>query len=103
MSKPTITMDQLLNLYLETKDKLGSDINPELEVKFGTRGIKSITKIDFDNVIQQLLSNNFKLDEDSQYYLRATTTNKTRIEIIGLDSIREYCKTNNALLIFDID
>ena len=95
MSKPTITMEQLLNIYLETRQKVSniSNVhnNPEFEIKFGTKGIKSITKIDFDNVIQQLLSNNFKLEEDSQYYLRITV-DKARVEILGLDTIQEYCK-----------
>ena len=45
----------------------------ELEIKFGTRGIKPITKIKFDNVIQKLLSQNFKFKEESVYYLNINT------------------------------
>ena len=30
----------------------------ELEVKFGTRGVKEITKDDFDNVVKKLISTN---------------------------------------------
>ena len=33
-----------------------SDGNPELEIRFGTRGVRPIAKIDYDNVIQKLIS-----------------------------------------------
>ena len=88
-----LLLDNLLKTYLESKPNLEQNQNPELEVKFGTRGIRQITKINFDNVIQQLLSNNFKFQEESKYYLRINTNN-IRTEIIGLKNIQEYCRTN---------
>ena len=86
-------LDNLLKTYLESKSKLEQNENSELEVKFGTRGIKEITKNNFDNVIKQLLSNNFKFKEESKYYLRIIS-NKIRTEIIGLNNIQNYCRTN---------
>ena len=48
MSKTTLTeplsIDQLLTTYLETKNSLGENKSAELEIKFGTRRIKNITK-----------------------------------------------------------
>ena len=70
MSKQMITMEQLLNIYLENKNKLSPNSSPEIEAKFGTRGIKTITKINVDNVIQQLLFKDFTFNEESKYYLR---------------------------------
>ena len=42
----------------------------ELEVKFGTRGIKEITKDDFDNVIKKLISSGFKIIKSQEYCLK---------------------------------
>ena len=84
----------LLKTYLETKNTLNKNQNSELEVKFGTRGIKPITKITFDNVIKKLLSKNFKFKEESKYYL-SIKSNKIRTEIIGISNVQDYCKSNN--------
>jgi hypothetical protein len=79
--------------------------NTELEVRFGTKGIKRIDKIDFDNVIKKLKSIGFKIEQDT-YLMRAypefidpiTGINKissVRLEIEGLSMIQTYCKTNS--------
>ena len=64
MSSEQISLETLLKIYLETKDKLQDTETPELEIKFGTRNIERITKNDFDNVIQYLLANNFTFIEN---------------------------------------
>lgn len=79
--------------------------NIELEVRFGTKGIKRIDKLDFDNVIKKLKSVGFKVNKEL-YLLRAypefidpvTGVNKVssvRLEIDGIRMIQEYCKTNS--------
>jgi hypothetical protein len=90
-NEPT-PLDKLLKTYLETKNNLAQNETGELEIKFGTRGIKLITKNNFDNVIQQLLSNNFKLKEESKLYL--SIKSDIRVEIEGLQNIQDYCRTN---------
>ena len=83
----------------------------ELEAKFGTRGIKQITKLDYDNVVKKLKSTGFVsktetgdyslkiqsefLDVKSGEYKTAGDFEKLRIEINGLNNIKTYCKTNN--------
>jgi hypothetical protein len=73
----------------------------ELEVKFGTKGIKQITKDDFDNVIRKLISSGFKIIKSQEYCLKiqseftdvATGKRKLsyiRAEIYGLNSIQTY-------------
>ena len=47
--------NNIINKYLENLHNR-TDGDPELEAKFGTRGKKAISKIDFDNVIQKLKS-----------------------------------------------
>jgi hypothetical protein len=81
----------------------------EMEAKFGTKGIKQITKIDYDNVIKKLKSLGFICEnENGDYSLKiqpeaiyrgelsvAGNFDLFRIEINGLLNIQEYCKTNN--------
>jgi hypothetical protein len=85
----------------------------EMEAKFGTRGIKQITKIDYDNVIKKIKSLGFKCEnENGDYSLKiqpeamyrgelsvAGNFDLFRVEINGLLNIQEYCKTNNIKLI----
>jgi len=77
----------------------------ELEVKFGTKGIKQITKDDFDNVIKKLISSGFKIIKSQEYCLKIQseftdiTTGKRKLsyiraEIYGLSSIQTYCRTD---------
>jgi len=81
----------------------------EMEAKFGTRGIKQISKIDYDNVIKKLKSLGFRSENESgEYCLKiqpetmyrgqlsvAGNFDLFRVEINGIQNIQEYCKTNN--------
>lgn len=42
----------------------------ELEVKFGTKNIKQITKNDFDNVFKKLISSGFRVSMSQEYSLK---------------------------------
>jgi hypothetical protein len=82
-------------------------IVPELEVRFGTRGIKPLSRTDYDNVIKKLKSFGFSNPDPSGVYsLRVnceyldSITGKfklsdVRTEINGLHNIQLYCKNNN--------
>ena len=85
-------------------------LNQELEVKFGTRNIKPITKIDYDNVIRKLKSLGFtSANEQGEYLLRVqhefmdiktgqfreSTERNIRTEIEGFRAIQDYCKHNS--------
>lgn len=81
--------------------------NPELEVRFGTKGIRRLTKNDYDSVIKKLKSLGFScLDESGETFLRINTEyfdknkgvykeSNIRTIISGLQNIQEYCKTNS--------
>jgi len=90
----------------------------ELEVRFGTMGIKNLTKIDYDNVIQKLISLGFVAygAEAGSYLLRAypkapsnadktdksvAVDNDVRVEIRNLHTIQEYCKLDNLQKLMD--
>ena len=98
-------LENLLNAYLGSLDNSKMYENSELETRFGTRGIKPITKIDFDNVIQKLKAQGFTFENANKYILRiqnehidAKTGQKRvsniRTQIEGLTNIQNYCKTN---------
>jgi len=79
----------------------------ELEVRFGTRGIKPLTKNDYDNVIKKLKSIGFTSNDENginrltiknEYQDKNTGTFKisnVRTEILGINQIQNYCKTND--------
>jgi hypothetical protein len=48
-----------IKVYLDDLFKVSANTELELEVKFGTRGIKPIGRIDYENVIKRLLSYGF--------------------------------------------
>jgi hypothetical protein len=84
----------------------------ELEVKFGTKGIKPLTRNDYDSVIKKLKSLGFVTSNTvGEYYLRINCefldpqTGKfklsdIRTEISGLHNIQEYCKNNDIKEIY---
>ena len=78
----------------------------ELEVKFGTKNIKQITKNDFDNVLKKLISSGFRISMSQEYSLKIQSeftdenTGKTKLsdvraEIYGLSDIQKYCRTDS--------
>ena len=106
---PKDQLNVISNFFLNTPNAKYSQF--EMEAKFGTRGIKPITKLDYDNVVKKLKSLGFiSANEVGTYSLKIqpefidtrtgdikTTSDfdRFRIEIQGLNSIQEYCKTND--------
>lgn len=95
--------EQLQNLYNEFV--VSVDLDEEFEIRFGTKGVKHTTKIDFDNVIAYLKGKGFQLHK-KEYSLKMqveytnprtgrTEFSPIRIEVEGLQNISEYCKTNS--------
>lgn len=118
--KKRVTPQQLLskmcNNYISSLHKLPDNSTskyetPELEVKFGTKGYKQLTKMDYDNVIKKLISEGYKCDNTSGLYslrifpeLLDSRTGEVkmsnmRVEIDGLNAIQEYCRTNDIIKI----
>ena len=92
------------NSYMNTSHKIFN----ELEVRFGTKGIKQITKSDYDNVVKKLKSVGFNVkgEENGEYYLRINSEfldgktgrfkpSNIRTEIKGITNIQEYCKNDD--------
>ena len=98
--------DNIIKKYLDNVTNTGMGEIPELEVRFGTRGINPISKIDFDNVIQKLKSVGFHMQTTNDYSLKiqseyidkksgTTKLSNVRVEINGLHNIQKYCATNS--------
>ena len=87
----------------------------ELEVKFGTRGVKYITKMDYENVVKQLKTSGFTcanetgdyklniqpefLDMKTGEFRMTNNFDRFRVELSGFHNIQEYCGTNDILKI----
>jgi hypothetical protein len=115
---PVSPQEQLNNLsviYLKKEDTPYSEV--ELEAKFGTRGIKPLTKIDYDNVIKKIsvygwtttqpngehllrIQSEF-LDAKTGQFRTNANFDTFRVEIQGINSIQEYCKTNSIRIVND--
>ena len=101
-------LDELLRDYLVSNPMVKSaDGVSEVEVRFGTGKRKPITKIQFNQVVQQLKQCGFESDNIQGVQMlrvipetrdKVSGTYKTasiRAEITGTDMIQEYCKTNS--------
>ena len=113
---PQEQLDILSLAYLTSKNIKYSFV--EMEAKFGTRGVKRLTKLDYDNVVKKLKSNDWtSSSQNGEYLLRIQPEfldvrtgkyktgdfEKFRIEITGINNIQEYCKTNIIQIVNDKD
>jgi len=105
-----------LSQYLEGNPMYRPDGKTnEFEVRFGTNTKSGVpvSKIDYNNVVKQLLATGFYTENPEGYQmLRIQTeyTNKKnetrfsniRTELVGADIIQEYCKYNSIQKIIDM-
>jgi len=106
--------NKLVKLFYNENPFIIGITNHELEVKFGTKGIKQLTRNDYDNVIRKLKSSNFLIKGDSSgvYNLRVNCEfldsvtgrfklSDARTEIKGLQNIKTYCETNDIKTLYN--
>lgn len=113
---PKKELDEMVSVYLASNPLLKRDNKTnEMEIRFGTgtKMSKPITKINYEIIVNHLFSAGFKSDNiNGTHMLRIkneyiesrtglTKISNVRAEIIGLDLIQEYCKTNNIQKIID--
>ena len=92
-----------IETYLSSYTRFSENVVPEFEIRFGTKKIKNINKVDFYNVIKSLLNYDFKLFNEN-YFLKimnASNLSNIRTQINGLPNIQSYCKLNNLSGILD--
>lgn len=112
---PKVILDKISLAFLNSNTGKYSEI--EMEAKFGTRGIKYLTKMDYDNVVKKLTSLKWEPNyTNGEYLLRIqpefldvrtgqfktnSDFNRFRTEIQGFNNIQEYCKTNSLKIVND--
>jgi hypothetical protein len=86
----------------------------EFEIRFGTntQSGRPLSKINYDNVVKQLLGNGFTTENSNgiqmlriNYQDSLTDDRKManiRAEVVGIDLIQEYCRTNSIQKIADM-
>jgi hypothetical protein len=111
---PSLQFDKLIKTYFDNVYSLKSNlnVNHEVEVRFGTKGIKQLTKNDYDNVVKVLKSFGFTtFNPSGTFSLRARCEfldSKTgrfkmsdvRTEIEGLTAIEKLCKSNDIKTVY---
>lgn len=108
LTQPQIEFEKLVNTFYGLNPSArASSQTPELEVRFGTRGINKLTKNDYDNVIQKLKSQGFNTyDPNGLYSLRIQCEfieqnsgkimiSPIRTEIENSKNIQDYCNNND--------
>jgi len=113
LSKLQKEFTNLVKIFYNSTPYTISNKNHELEVRFGTRGIKPLNKHDYDNVIKKLKSLGFtslnevgmsSLKIQSEYLDKNTGRFKlsnVRVSINDLNEIQKYCKTNSIKEIYN--
>ena len=108
--------EHIVQYYLENNPVVSTNNKmSELEVRFNTNSkiSKPVSKIDYDNVVKQLYAHGFVPElSDGVHMLRIQNqyinpdgikkTSNLRAEIIGLDLIQEYCRTNSIQKLIDM-
>lgn len=106
-------LDKLLEHTLDKIKKNKLEQYPsaiELEVRFGTKNIKPITKINYDNVVQKLTSLGFEKKQYDSDILRCQSKSMNmqkgyesmsniRCEINGIFPIQKFCRTNDIKIL----
>lgn len=104
----TQKFEDLVQIYYQLNPYVYSaSSNKELEVRFGTRGIKPLTKLNYDNVIRKLKNSGFSaINEEGMYRLSIQNEyinkisgkyelSSIRAEVQSLAAIQSYCKHND--------
>ena len=115
--KSKLDFEKMVGQYLENNPLFRMDKkSAEFEIRFGSNPklSKSISKIDYDNVVKQLYACGFIVDNTDGLqilrvysdYLHPQTGERTmsniRAEIVGTDLIQQYCKTNSIQKLIDL-
>jgi hypothetical protein len=114
-AEPSQSLSELGQTFLKSNPSVPRQdkTTSELEIKFGTMGVRPNTRIDFDNVINELYNHGFSTSNASgKTFMRIqneyvdpknarTKISNIRCEISSVEGIQQYCKTNSLETIPD--
>lgn len=117
-SNPKKDMEAMVEFYLADNPHIyDGKKTSELEVRFGTnpKSGKPLSKMDYDNVVQHFYSAGFSSENieglsilriQNEDFLDKKTgqikMSNIRAEVMGIDLIQEYCRTNNLQQVLDL-
>jgi hypothetical protein len=102
---PREQLFNICNIFLQNNANNAND--SEIEIRFGTKGIKHLNRIDYDNVIKKLKSLGFTTVNSQGFYALKIESefldirtgefksSNIRSEIDGLNAVQDYCTTND--------
>jgi len=115
---PKKDLETMVELYLADNPSVyDSKRTCELEVRFGTnpKNGKPLSKIDYDNVVEHFYSAGYSSENieglsilriQNEDFLDKKTgqikMSNIRAEVMGIDLIQEYCRTNNLQKVLDL-
>lgn len=111
---PQKKMERMVAVFIDTVNSDARSSNIELEARFGTRGVKPITKIDYDNVVRRLISSGYQLSQQedvtllrmSPEYLDTRTgqskISNLRVELSGVETVQRYCRSNTLDELYEL-
>lgn len=108
-SEPSQSLYELIETFLKSNPSVPrpDKTESELEVKFGTQGIRPVTRIDYDNVINELYNHGFTTSNvNGKTFMRIqseyadpksgrTKISNVRCVISSIEAIQQYCKSNS--------
>ena len=97
-----LQFDEIVSQYIQKINLKEKYKEPELEVRFKPEETKNFTKLDYDNVIQKIMTVDYTVgDLLGEYRLLifpdVPSLTNIRIEIVTIEAIQEYCKTNDIV------
>ena len=114
-AKPLSSIENIVSAYFEISPPPFRSQQHEFEIKFGTKGIRTLTKNDYTKLIKKLKSRGFECaNENGEYSLKiqhefldsntgSFRMSDIRTEIYGIDHISNYCKTNDLEPLKNLD
>ena len=117
-TNPKKDMEAMVEFYLADNPHIfNSRKTGELEIRFGTnpKSGKPMSKIDYDNVVQAFYAAGFSTENteglsilriQNEDFLDKKTgqykMSNIRSEVMGIDLIQEYCRSNNLQKVIDL-
>ena len=116
-SKSSMTLDQLVKLYLESQPIIrDNNKEKEFEIRFGSNPKlqKPLNRVDYENVVKHLLSCGFVTDNVNGFQMLRITNefidkrsgqtrlSAIRVELNGEDMINAYCIHNDLQKLIDL-
>jgi hypothetical protein len=117
VKNPKREFETMIHYYMSSPPSVKIDgKTSEVEVRFGTNAKqhRAISKMDYENVVGQLIGAGFSADvPEGTHILRIANEYKneksgvmvmsnTRAEIVGVDMVQEYCRTNSIQKVLDM-